>query len=91
MSRGLEYVIMLFLVGSFLIMLTWSGNGRYQVQGQRILIDTRNGDVWTLSTSGKQLIGDYNPNIGKLDPRIFQKDLQRIVDDINKDSDKVKE
>ena len=54
MSRGLEYVIMLFLIGIFIVMLGWSGNGRYQIQGQGMLIDTRNGDVWH-AASGQRL------------------------------------
>ena len=49
MSRGLEYVIMMFLVGAFIVLLIWSGNGRYQVSVGTgvVIIDTRTGDAWT--------------------------------------------
>ena len=51
MSRGLEYVVMMFLVGAFIVLLIWSGNGRYQVSvssSGAVFVDTRTGDAWTL-------------------------------------------
>ena len=51
MSKGLEYVIMLFLFLLIVILYGWSENGRYQVNvssGGAVLIDTRSGDHWTL-------------------------------------------
>ena len=89
MNHNLEYTIMIFLAVLLVILFLWSGNGKYDVVGSpNILINTRSGEIWHLSSGGKKLIEDYKP---VLDPRVFQKDLRRIVDEINKDSDKAKE
>ena len=51
MSKGLEYVIMLFLFLLIVLLYGLSENGRYQVNigtGGAILIDTRSGNHWLL-------------------------------------------
>ena len=53
MSRSLEYVIMLFLFLLIVILFGWSENGHYQIQGQGMLVDTRNGDVWHAASGSK--------------------------------------
>ena len=89
MSKNLEYVVMVFLAGLLVILFRWSEGSNYDViSNGNVLINNRTGEIWHVSSSGKKLVGDYKP---ALDPRKFQKDLRRIVDEINKDSDKVKE
>ena len=49
MSKNIEYVTMIFLIGLLVILFRWSENGHYHIQGSgtsAMLIDTRNGDVW---------------------------------------------
>lgn len=62
MSKGLEYVIMLFLFLLIVILFGWSENGRYDVNigsGGAILIDTRSGNHWTLH-SNKMILPPSN-------------------------------
>ena len=89
MSKNLEYAIMIFLLGFLVIMFRWSENDKYYVMTNgNTLLNTQSGEVWNISSSGKKLVEDYKPT---LDPRVFQKDLRRIVDEINKDIDKAKD
>lgn len=53
MSKGLEYVIMLFLFLLIVILFGWSENERYEVNigsGGVVLIDTRSGNHWILQS-----------------------------------------
>lgn len=85
MSKNLEYVIMIFLAGILVIMFRWSENGKYDIISRgSTLVNTRSGDIWTLSSSGKMLVGDYKP---VLDPRVFKE----IADSLNKEYEKAKE
>ena len=86
MSKNLEYVIMIFLAGLLVIMFRWSENDKYDViTSGNTLLNTRNGDIWNLSSSGKRLVGDYKLTAKDLpDPR-------EIVKELNKDFDKTKE
>ena len=50
MSKGLEYVIMLFLFLLIVILYGWSENGHYQVDvgTGAVIVNTRTGDAWAL-------------------------------------------
>lgn len=91
MSKNLEYAIMIFLAGLLVILFRWSENGKYDVISRgSTLVNTRSGIIWTLSSSGKALMGDYKPALFKPDPRIF-KDQGEIADELNKEYEKAKE
>jgi len=52
MSKNLEYVIMVFLVGLLVILYGWSENGHYQVDvgTGAVIVNTRTGDAWSLGS-----------------------------------------